>query len=190
MIAYPFLAYFVHVGEQRYLALLLMGCALLYASTSALSGKKRIASIVAVTGLCVFAAFVPRAAAPFFLLPILINLLLAWLFARTLTPEREALITRFARLGHQPMPLEVVTYTRQLTWVWTAFFVAMAVVSGVLLAIGAHAAWAWFTAVGSYVCIALLFGVEYLYRRRRFPDRPYVSPLRQLALVRAALRAK
>lgn len=190
MVAYPFLAYFAHAGEQRYLALLLMGCALLYVCARTLSGRSRISAIAAVVGLCVLAAFIPRAAVPFFLLPILINLLLAWFFARTLAPGREALITRFARMGHQPMPVEVVTYTRRLTWVWTAFFVAMAVISGALLAFGEHAAWAWFTAVGSYLCIALFFGLEYVYRRHCFPDRPYVSPLRQLALVRAALFAK
>ncbi len=190
MIAYPFLAYLAHAGEQRYLALLLMGCALLYICVRALSGKRRIAGVAAVVTLCVLAAFVPHAAAPFFLLPILINLMLAVFFARTLAPGGEALITRFARLGHQPMPNEIVAYTRQLTWIWTAFFVAMAGISGALLALGAHAAWAWFTGVGSYLCIALLFALEYVYRRHRFPDRPYVSPLRQLALVRAALRAK
>ena len=190
MVAYPFLAYFAHAGQQRYLALLLMGCTLLYVCARTLSGRRRIAGIAAVVGLCVLAAFVPLAAVPFFLLPILINLVLAWFFARTLAPGREALITRFARMGHQPMPSEVVTYTRQLTSVWTVFFITMAVISGALLATGAHAAWAWFTAVGSYLCIALLFGLEYVYRRHRLPDRPYVSPLRQLALVRAALRAK
>jgi len=190
MIAYPFLVYVAHAGEQRYLALLLMACALLYVCARALSGKRRIVISVAVVALCVLAAFVPQGATPFFLLPTLINLLLGWFFARTLAPGREALITLFARLGHQPMPVEVVAYTRRLTWVWTVFFVAMAVISGALLALGAHAAWAWFTAVGSNLCIALLFALEYLYRRHRFPDRPYVSPLRQLAMVRAALRAK
>jgi len=190
MIAYPFLVYVAHVGEQRYLALLLMGCALLYVCARALSGKRRIAGIFALAALCLLAALVPQGTALFFLLPILINLLLAWFFARTLAPGREALITRFARWGDQPMSVEVVTYTRQLTWVWTVFFVVMAVISGALLAIGAHAAWAWFTAVGSYLCIALLFALEYLYRRHRLPDRHYVSPLRQLAMVRAALRAK
>ncbi|MEJ7668275.1 MAG: hypothetical protein WKH97_06000 [Casimicrobiaceae bacterium] len=190
MVAYPFLAYLAYASKQRHLALLLMGCTLLYVCVRALSGTRRIAGIAAVVGLCALAAFVPQGAVPFFLLPTLINLVLAGFFARTLAPGREALITRFARLGNQPMPSEVVTYTRRLTWVWTAFFAAMAVISGALLAVGAHAAWAWFTAVGSYLSIALLFGLEYVYRRHRFPDRPYVSPLRQLALVRAALRAK
>jgi len=190
MIAYPFLTYLAYVGQQRSVALLLLGCALIYLCARTLAGKKRIASILALAVLCVLAAFVPQASVPFFLLPILINLLLAWFFARTLAAGREALITRFARLGHQPMPDEVVKYTRQLTWVWTIFFLVMAAVSAGLVAIQAHAAWAWFTAVGSYLCIGLLFALEYGYRRYRFPDRPYVSPLRQLALVRDALRTK
>ena len=120
--------------------------------------------------------------------PLAVNLGLAWLFGRTLTGGREALVTRFARLGNDCLEPAVVTYTRRLTGVWVAFFLAMAAVSAALAAFGAHWAWAWFTAVGNYLCVAALFAIEYVYRRRRFPRSDPVSPWQQIMMVRTALR--
>jgi len=123
-----------------------------------------------------------------FLPPVCINLGLAWVFGHTLARGREALVTRFARMEKpQPDPA-VIAYTRRLTWVWTMFFLTMAAVSAALAASGAHAAWVWFTAVGNYLCVAALFAVEYVYRRRRFPHNAAVSPRRQIQMLRAALR--
>ena len=123
-----------------------------------------------------------------FLPPVCVNLGLAWVFGHTLAPGREALITRFARMEDpQPGPA-VLAYTRRLTWVWVVFFLAMAAVSAALAASGAHEAWVWFTAVGNYLCVAALFAVEYVYRRRRFPHNAAVSPRQQIQMLRAALR--
>jgi uncharacterized membrane protein len=126
-----------------------------------------------------------------FLPPVCINLGLAWVFGRTLAPGREALITRFARMEDpQPDPA-VLAYTRRLTWVWVVFFLVMAAVSAALAALaasGAREAWVWFTAVGNYLCVAALFAVEYVYRRRRFPRNAAASPRQQIRMLRAALR--
>ena len=125
-----------------------------------------------------------------FLPPVCINLGLAWLFGHTLLPGGEPLITRFARMEPALPDAQVRAYTRRLTWVWTAFFLLMATVSGTLVALAAHEAWVWFTAVGNYLCVAALFALEYGYRRWRFPRREHVSPLRQLAMLRAAMRTR
>jgi uncharacterized membrane protein len=123
-----------------------------------------------------------------FLPPVCINLGLAWVFGHTLAPGREALITRFARMEDpQPGPA-VLAYTRRLTWVWAVFFLVMAGISAALVASGAREAWVWFTAVGNYLCVAALFAIEYVYRRRRFPHNAAVSPRQQIRMLRAALR--
>ena len=123
-----------------------------------------------------------------FLPPLWVNLALAWIFGRTLAPGREALITRFARLERAAPAPQILAYTRRLTWIWTAFFLSMAMVSGALAAFGAHEAWVWFTAVGNYLCVAALFAVEYGYRRWRFPSDSRVPPWQQLGMLRATLR--
>jgi len=122
-----------------------------------------------------------------FLPPVGVNLGLAWFFGRTLAPGREALITRFARLEHgQPDP-RLLAYTHRLTWVWTVFFLVMAMVSVALAASGVREAWVWFTAVGNYLCVAALFAIEHAYRRWRFPHNDSVSPWQQILMMRAAL---
>ncbi len=58
--------------------------------------------------------------------------MLGWLlffFARTLLPGREALITRIARIGDPALPPQLCRYTRRLTAVWCAYFLAAAVFS-------------------------------------------------------------
>ena len=82
----------------------------------------------------------------------------------------------------------LLAYTRRLTCIWAAFFLAMAATSAALSASGAHEAWVWFTAVGNYLCVVALFAIEYVYRRRRFPHHAAVSPRQQIQMLRAALR--
>ena len=53
--------------------------------------------------------------------PVLVNAYLLTLFARSVLPGQEALITRFRRLSEQPMTEEIRHYTRQLTVLWVTF---------------------------------------------------------------------
>jgi uncharacterized membrane protein len=98
------------------------------------------------------------------------NLALAILFGRTLTGDREALCTRFARLMHGTLPLEVERYTRNVTVAWTLFFTAIFVISCVLYVAGFVVAWSLFANILSPVLVAGMFVVEYLVRHRALPD--------------------
>ena len=76
---------------------------------------------------------------------------LLWFFGRSLSPHREALITRLARFVHGEISPAVERYTRRLTVFWSVFFFA------------------------NVVNLPLLVGVfmgEYFYRSSRFPDTP------------------
>ncbi len=98
-------------------------------------------------------------------------LAMAVLFGRTLVGDREALVTRFARIARAgDMPPRIVRYSRRLTALWAAFFVAAAVVSTTLYATQSHAVWSSFVNLAIWPAIGLIFVVEYGVRLRVFPD--------------------
>ena len=98
------------------------------------------------------------------------------------------MISWFARVERGGLAADLKVYTRCLTWIWVGFFLTMAVVSLVLAVTGPRMAWAWFTAVGNYLCVGMLFVGEYAYRRVRFSHYEHASPLRLLDIVRRAIR--
>lgn len=128
-----------------------------------------------------------------FLPPVLLNVFLAWLFGHTLKRNSTPLIERLVRLlqppGEPPEPA-VIRYAGRLTRAWTVLFVLLGIVNlalaacatpgGLLEAIGIRApipisrtTWSLFANVLNYVIVAAFFLLEYAYRRRRFPNRPY-----------------
>jgi uncharacterized membrane protein len=119
----------------------------------------------------------PRAVALAVGVPVLLNLILCLLFARTLFGGGEALISRFARIDRGGvLPAELARYTRRLTAAWAAFFALMAATSAGLALWGSFAAWSLFTNVLNYVLIAAFFVAEYAYRRLRYRQFPHASP--------------
>jgi uncharacterized membrane protein len=106
-----------------------------------------------------------------------IYLLLLWVFARTLAPGREALVTRLARRVHGSLPDDITSYTRRVTWAWSLFFAAMAAGSVTLFAFASLEAWSLFANVMSLPLIASMFVAEYAYRISRYRDFGHVSLL-------------
>ena len=112
-----------------------------------------------------------------FLPPILIYVFVCWVFARTLLPGREPLVTRIARLvrdGELPEPL--VEHTRRVTWLWAVVPAVMAAISLALARFAEPATWSLFTNVVSYLVLGALFLLEYLYRLLRYPAIRHDSP--------------
>jgi uncharacterized membrane protein len=103
--------------------------------------------------------------------------MLAWLavfFGRTLLPGRDALITRIARVSDPQLSPQLVRYTRILTAVWSAYFVAAVVATAVW---GATRPWLG-AAVGAGA--ALLFVGEHRLRALIFPGHRFPALLQQL----------
>lgn len=98
------------------------------------------------------------------------NLLLAYLFGRTLAADEEPLCTRFARLVHGELPPKVGEYTRQVTLAWTIFFVTVAALSCALYLGGFVAAWSIFASVATPVLMVAMFVIEYAIRSRALPN--------------------
>jgi uncharacterized membrane protein len=108
--------------------------------------------------------------------PILVNLAMLAIFATTLLPGREPLITKFHRLTIGPdMDSAVAVYTRRLTWIWVFFFAGMALEATVLAVFAPLAVWSLFVNFLNYVFVIVLLVSEYFYRVMRYPHQSHPS---------------
>jgi uncharacterized membrane protein len=187
-LAYPFVIHRLLAAGRPRIALGLAAVALGGLCWSLTDSRWRwlALSMIAVTSLAAGALHADELV--LFLPPIAINLGLALFFASTLARGREPLISWFARVERGELAPDLEAYTRRLTWIWVGFFLLMAAASLVLAVIGPRMVWAWFTAVGNYLCVGMLFVGEYVYRRVRFSHYRHASPLRLLGIVRRAIR--
>ena len=161
--AYPLLVY-AALGrfEPRWLALLLVGLALLRAATA-----RQAFWWVAAAGAALLAAlaFFANALAPLKLYPVLVNAVMLVVFAASLRWPPSA-VERIARLQHPDLPARGVAYTRKVTWTWCGFFI---VNGGLALATALWASertWALYNGLIAYVLMGLLFAGEWLVRKR------------------------
>ena len=104
------------------------------------------------------------------------NALMAVVFGRSLTGNREPLCSRMAVLAHGPLDSRLAHYTRQVTLAWTLFFALTAGMSALLFAYAPVALWSLFANVLAIPLVALMFAVEYSVRLRSFPDMKH-SPI-------------
>ena len=88
-------------------------------------------------------------------------------FGHTLLPGRKPLCVQFAEMLHDG-PLEPAheRYAHQVTVAWVAFFGAMAAISTLLFFFAPLAAWSVFTNFLVLPLVALMFGAEFMVRRR------------------------
>lgn len=100
-------------------------------------------------------------------LPVLINLLLLFVFASSLRAP-QTYVERIARLRDRDFTPAKVRHCRQVTWVWIVFFVLNAAVTAALALFGSVEAWTFHTSVLSYVLMGVLFAAEWVVRKLRF----------------------
>jgi uncharacterized membrane protein/3-hydroxymyristoyl/3-hydroxydecanoyl-(acyl carrier protein) dehydratase len=213
-VAYPLLAHAASIYHSRPLTIasvVVLGAAVLYRP---LVDARRWAFLalpvvaVAIAGL----ARLDAVALVLFAPPVLLNVYLAWLFGHTLAYGNMPLIERLVRLLQPPnLPFEpgVIRYARKLTRLWTAFFILLGATNLALAALASPEGlfdvagiripvmvsvetWSLFANVLNYLLVAAVFLVEFTYRRRRFPGRPYRNLLdffRRSASVAPALVA-
>ena len=162
---------------------------------------RRIAGLVVGVALAIAAwRYSGRVAFLVFVPPLAAFAFMAYFFGRTLRAGREPLIHRIARKEDPELPLDVAHYTRRLTAIWTACFVALFLVALGLAPLLPLEAWSrWVHGLGYLVPVALFVG-EHAYREHRFPRRhrdplavlvPHViAVMREIALESGARTAR
>lgn len=143
--------------------LLLSGCGLLM--KGAYSGWGLLLLGVGLLACQVY--YQPAAQVMLFLPPILINLLLGFLFARTLAAGSTPLISAFARIAHGHELDEVTQrYTRAVTQLWVGVFALLALISFLLALFAPLDLWSLFTNFINYILVLAVFFIEYQVRIR------------------------
>lgn len=97
--------------------------------------------------------------------PVVANLAVFSLFFSSLFTDRP-LVERLARLREKELPPEGVSYTRRVTWLWSAFLLINAGVAMATALWASDLVWALYNGVIGYCLVGLLFSLEYLFRQR------------------------
>ena len=104
-----------------------------------------------------------------------VYLILLWLFGRTLLAPRQPLVTLLALHVHGELPVEIVRYTRRVTWAWCIFFAAMTATSLLLFAFAPLPVWSAFNSLLNLPLVAAMYLAEYAWRQWRYPDFSHAS---------------
>lgn len=96
--------------------------------------------------------------------PAVLSGLVAAVFANSLH-RPPSLIERFARLKKPQLPPEGRLYCRKVTWVWTLWLSANALIAAALAVWGSIGLWALWTGVISYIVMGALFAGEIVLRQ-------------------------
>lgn len=172
--AYPAFVWLgLTAGSPRQVALVLL-CLLVPVSLWLLrsAGGGTAALVLVLAPLLTVAAIAGSAlfdeAAWLFAEPVVISLVMLLVFGVTLRRGAVPMIERFARLQEPDLSLDKQRWCRLWTWIWCSFFVVNATAAGLLAAVAPMAWWVFYTTTLSYLLMGLLFGGEWLLRRRRF----------------------
>ena len=95
---------------------------------------------------------------------------LAVLFALTLRPGQEPLVTALARRVHGGLTPAMEAYSRKVTLAWSLYFVLLAAVSIGLFLAAPFAVWAVFANLLTPLALVLMFVGEFLLRYRLHPE--------------------
>jgi uncharacterized membrane protein len=114
-----------------------------------------------------------------FLPPVFVHLGLMLFFGASLRRGQAPFIERLMRIECKcdlSRPLQ--GYARRLTWIWTGYFGAVAVVSLLLAWLAPLEVWSLFTNVLNFIFIGVMLAVQYLYRWVRFGRAGMLPPWR------------
>ncbi|WP_439135534.1 hypothetical protein [Pseudomaricurvus sp.] len=97
--------------------------------------------------------------------PVLVNLCLLIFFAWSLKVP-PSMIERFARIKDPELSQQGVRYTRKVTVVWCAFFIANGTIALLTTLFASDAIWAAYNGFIAYIAMGTLFAGEWLIRQR------------------------
>ncbi len=161
VIAYPFAIYF---GLGRFSPRIMIAGLLallglrMYRSPQ---GRGRLPYLVGGLGVVIIAARSPSVGLRAY--PILISLTLASVFAYSLL-RPPTIIEQIARMRRPRMPPRIVAYLRNVTIVWTGFFLLNAAISTATVVSGSIKLWTLYNGFVSYLIIGAILAGELLLR--------------------------
>lgn len=167
--AMPVLVYFaLQRFEPREVGLVALGLLVLRAPKAAIAYIRHLGAgaWAACAVLMVLVALLWTANDPRWVLayPVMMNLLMLSIFGATLI-RPPSMIERLARLREPDLPPAAVSYTRKVTQVWCAFFVANGAVALWTVLGASRETWVLYNGLISYLLMGLLFAAEWGYRR-------------------------
>lgn len=161
---YPFAIYLgLLFFDPRWLALLLIILAGLRLAASRLNPPAAIPLAVAIAAAA-GVTLITGSQYGLLLYPVLVNGALLLLFAVSLL-RPPAMIETLARLREPELPDAAVAYTRKVTLVWTVFFAVNGTVALATVYLD-RTWWALYNGLIAYLLMGVLFGAEWLVRRR------------------------
>lgn len=161
---YPFAVYFGMEHFAPWQFGLLLGSLWL---ARALLGARRPGSLwMAITAI-VFCLLLALFDSPLLLrwYPVLISTFMLGLFGLSLK-YGPPMIERLARMREPQLPAKAIVYTRQVTIVWSVFFLCNGLLAAALTLWAPLSWWMLYTGLISYGLMGLLFAIEWLIRQR------------------------
>ncbi|MHC8337166.1 COG4648 family protein [Pseudomonas sp. HLT2-19-2] len=161
---YPFAVYFGMEHFAPWQFGLLLGSLWL---ARALLGARRPGSLwMAITAI-VFCLLLALFDSPLLLrwYPVLISAFMLGLFGLSLK-YGPPMIERLARMREPQLPTKAIVYTRQVTIVWSVFFLCNGLLAAALTLWAPLSWWMLYTGLISYGLMGLLFAIEWLIRQR------------------------
>jgi uncharacterized membrane protein len=167
-LAYPYLVYRGIESGKVWLAPAIFAGIYLLQAFAARNVKIRIFKALISIALLLGTYYVQTITAK--VLPVLIQLMLMYIFGRTLLKGKgPSFIESFVRLEFPEFPPGISEYCRQLTLLWTGFFSFNAIMCVALANWGTDFWWMLYNGVFIYLMIGILIIGEYIYRHFRFP---------------------
>lgn len=197
LLAYPVLAIAGALSHRQLLSVAALALLLSLLMWPALRSRRPLPWLLWLGLLAALGGLAARGLAALALdaVPMLLNLLLAWLFGRTLRSGQQPLIAHFIEAIEGTPRLAqpgIARYARQLTLFWTLLLAAQALLlgtmllcqqpGGVLARLGVGSPWpvpqAWvqgYLHAGAYLVLGGAFGLEYLFRRWHLRHLPHLG---------------
>lgn len=185
LLAYPVLVHLAVVWSAprlEWLALVVMCAIPLYEGLRAPRPGHWLA-LLALSGLLHVLTRMGGGMYALFLPPVVTPAVVMAVFAGSLRAGRVPLVTRLARVGRAALEPEVLVYTRRVTALWALILAAIAVGNAALALFAPLPVWSLFSNFVNYLLVGLVFVLEYLYRRLRFPAHAHAGFLAHLRLV-------
>lgn len=168
-VAYPI---FVYMGISRFSPWQIAGGVLalliVRAVVSLRFSIKKIKSLLPLTIAAAVPALVAllwNTALGLLLMPVAVNLVLLLLFSVSLV-RSPSMIERFASLQLQQITPNIRLYCQKVTLVWCGFFVVNGSIAAYTVFYTSKEYWTLYNGLISYILMGLLFGGEYIVRKR------------------------